>query len=168
MTLGEFFNYLNQNPQVIMAYFIAVPVLALFVGWIDRDNGLESPWKYLHGLLAYAACIPGIFSITLSVYMFLFERGGSILNTNLLTQIVPVLSMILTLSIIRRNVPWEYVPGTGRLSSLMTMIAAAFILMYLLNRTHIFAFVAIPIHYLILMVIGLLLAFRFAFRTMIE
>jgi len=148
-----------------VVYFLAIPILALWVGWVDRDNDLESPWKYLHGLLAYAACIPGIFSVTLSVYLFLFERGGSIFNLNILTQVVPIISMVLTLSIIRRNVPWEYVPGTGRLTNLMTMIAAAFMLMYLLDRTHIFAFVAIPVHYLLLVVVGLLLAFRFAFKN---
>jgi hypothetical protein len=167
MTLGDFFVYLGENPTWVMAYFIAIPLLALWTGWMDRDNGHQSPWKYLHGLWAYCACIPGIFSIALSVYMFLFQRGGNIMNANLLTQVVPVISMVLTLSIIRRNVPWEYVPGTGRLSSLMTMIGACFILMYLLNRLHLVAFVAVPVHYLVLIVVGLLLAFRFAFKNLI-
>ena len=167
MTLRDFFQYLSDNPLALIAYFIAVPVLALWIGWMDRDKGHESPWKHLYALLIYAVCIPGIFSVALSVYMFLFERGGSILNVNLLTQVVPVLSMLLTLSIIKRNVPFEYIPGLGKLSSLMTLIGAAFALMYLLDRTHIFAFVSIPVHYLLLTVLGLVLAFRFALGRMI-
>ncbi len=168
MTLGEFFQYLSQNPMYIMAYFIAIPLLALWVGWVDGEKGHTAPWRHFYGILVYAVCIPGIFSVALSIYMFLFERGGSILNTNLLTQVVPVISMLLTLSIIRRNIAWEEVPGTGRLSNLMTMIAAVFGLMYLLQRMHLVAFVAVPVHYLLLIVVGLILAARFAFGNLMR
>lgn len=168
MTLRDFFQYLSDNPLSLMIYFTGVPLLALWVGWIDRDKGHESPWKHLYAFLIYAVCIPGIFSAALSVYLFLFERGGSILNVNLLTQVVPVLSMVLTLSIIKRNVPFEYVPGLGKLSNLMYLIATAFGLMYLLDRTHIFAFVSIPVHYLLLIVLGLVLVFRVALGRVIN
>ena len=168
MTLRDFFQYLSDNPLALMAYFIGIPLLALWVGWMDRDRGHESPWKHLYGFLIYAVCIPGIFSVALSVYMFLFERGGSILNVNLLTQVVPVLSMLLTLSIIKRNVPFEYIPGLGKLSSLMTLIAVAFALMYLLDRIHLVAWVNVPVQYLILIVAGLLVAFRYGFKSLVS
>lgn len=164
MTLGDLFQYLSENPLPLMAYFIGIPLIALWVGWIDADRGYDSPWKYLYALLIYAVCIPGIFSIALSVYLFLFERGGSIFNVNLLTQVVPVVSMLLTLSIIKRNVELDYLPGLGRLSSLITLIMAVFALMYLLNRTHIVAFVSIPVQYLLLIVLALVIILRIAFK----
>jgi len=168
MTLREFFDFLGEHPLVIVGYFLLVPVLALFAGWAGRGAGNSSPWKYLYALIVYAVCIPGIFSVALSVYLFLFERGGSILNTNLLTQVVPVISMLLTLGLVRQNADFEQLPGFGKLSSLMMTIGAVFMLMYLLDRTHIIAFVRVPVHYLILIVVGMLLVLRYGFRQMIS
>ncbi|MBL7775157.1 MAG: hypothetical protein JNK89_04095 [Saprospiraceae bacterium] len=168
MTLREFFDYLNEHPLVIVGYFLVVPLIAVLAGWTSRGGGGEqSPWKYLYSALTYAVCIPGIFSVALSVYLFLFERGGSILNTNLLTQVVPVVSMVLTLSVIRQNARFDAIPGFGKLSSLMMTIGAVFMLMYLLDRTHLIAFVWMPVQYLLLIVVGLLLVFRYGFRQLI-
>jgi hypothetical protein len=167
MTLREFFDYLSAHPMVIMGYFIVIPLIALLAGWMGRGEGHQAPWKYLYGFLVYAVCIPGIFSVALSAYLFLFEHGGSILNTNLLTQVVPAVSMVLTLSIIRQNIPFEHIPGFGKLSSLMLLIGAVFLLMYLLDRTHLIAFVRVPVHFLLLIVIGLLLVFRYSFRKLL-
>ena len=89
MTLREFFDYLGAHPLTVVGFFLLIPLIALMAGWMGRGEGHLSPWRYLYSLLVYAVCIPGIFSITLSVYLFLFERGGSIMNANLLTQVVP-------------------------------------------------------------------------------
>lgn len=167
MTLREFFDYLGAHPLTVAGFFLLIPLIALLAGWMGRGEGHLSPWRYLYSLLVYAVCIPGIFSITLSVYLFLFERGGSIMNLNLLTQVAPALSMILTLGIIRRNTPFESIPGFGKLSSLMMTIGAVFVLMYLLDRTHLIAFVRVPVQYLLLIVVGLLVVLRFGFKQLI-
>lgn len=167
MTLREFFDYLGAHPLTVVGFFLLIPLIALLAGWMGRGEGHLSPWRYLYSLLVYAVCIPGIFSITLSVYLFLFERGGSIMNLNLLTQVAPALSMILTLGIIRRNTPFESIPGFGKLSSLMMTIGAVFVLMYLLDRTHLIAFVRVPVQYLVLIVVGLLVVLRFGFKQLI-
>ena len=167
MTLREFFDYLSTHPLAIMGFFLLIPLIALMAGWMGRGEGHLSPWRYLYSLLVYAVCIPGIFSVTLSLYLFLFERGGSIMNLNLLTQVAPALSMILTLGIIRRNTPCESIPGFGKLSSLMMTIGAVFVLMYLLDRTHLIAFVSVPVQYLVLIVVGLLVVLRIGFKQMI-
>lgn len=168
MTLREFFDYLGEHPLVITGYFLLIPLIAVLAGMAGRGEGHQSPWKYLYSLLIFAVAIPGIFSIALSVYLFLFERGGSILNTNILTQVIPVVSMVLTLGVIRRNVSFDNIPGFDRLSSMMLTIGSVFILMYLLDRTHIIAFVRVPVQYLILIVVGLLLVFRYGFRQLIS
>jgi len=82
-------------------------------------------------------------------------------------QILPIVSMVLTLAIIRRNASFEMIPGFGKLSSLMTMIGSVFILMYLLDRIHLIAWVNVPVHYLILIVAGLLIAFRYGFKSLV-
>ncbi|TNE54293.1 MAG: hypothetical protein EP344_14425 [Bacteroidetes bacterium] len=168
MTLREFFDYLSAHPLSIMGFFLLIPLIALLAGWMGRGDGHVSPWSYLYAALVYAVCIPGIFSIALSIYLFLFERGGSILNTNILTQIVPVLSMVLTLGIIRRNTAFEHIPGFGKLSSLMVTIGAVFVLMYILDRTHLIAFVRLPVQYLVLIVVGTLLVVRYGFRQLVS
>jgi hypothetical protein len=166
MTLREFFDFLGDNPALLLAYFLFVPFTALLANWMGRGEGHLSPWKYLYSLLIFMVCIPGICALTLSVYLFLFQRG-SVMNTDVLLQILPILSMIVTLAIIRRNVDFDLVPGFDRISSLMFGIGAIFSLMYLLDRTHIYAFVNIPVHYLVLIVVGLLVVFRLAFKRLI-
>ena len=168
MTLREFFDYLSANPAVVLMYFLGIPFTAFLAGLLGKGEGHLSPWKYLYSTLIYLVCVPGIFAAALAVYLFLFEQGGSIFNVNLLTQVLPVASMVLTLGLIRRNAPFESIPGFSKLSSLMLMIASIFILMYFLDRLHLVAWVNVPVIYLILIVAGLLLAFRLALKSFIS
>lgn len=167
MTLREFFDYLGDNPIILLAYFIGIPFTALLAGALGRGEGHTTPWKYLYSMLIYGACVPGIFAVALSVYFFLFERG-SVMNANVYLQILPIVSMVATLAIIRRNVAFDAIPGFDRISSLMLIIGSVFVLMYLLDRTHLIAFVNLPVQYLVLIVAGLLLAFRFGLRQLIS
>lgn len=167
MTLREFFDYLGAHPFVMLAYFLGIPFTALLAGVMGRGEGNQSPWKYLYSVLIYLACVPGIFAVALSAYFFLFERG-SIMNANVFIQILPILSMVFTLAIIRRNATFELIPGFGKLSNLMLMIGSVFILMYLLDRIHLVAWVNIPVQYLVLIVAGLLVAFRYGFKSVVS
>ncbi|MBP6825307.1 MAG: hypothetical protein KA165_02000 [Saprospiraceae bacterium] len=168
MTLRELFDFLSQNPSIILAFFLGIPFTALLAGIFGKGEGHLSPWKYLYAILIYLVCVPGIFAAALAVYLFLFERGGSVFNVNLLTQVLPVASMILTLGIIRSSASFDYIPGFDKLSSLMLMIAAVFVLMYILDRLYLVAWVNVPVQYLLLIVAGLLLAFRFALKSFIS
>jgi len=156
----------SEDPVPATVYFLALPTLALLAGWVTGQEARQAPWKYFFSLLVFATCIPGIFSVSLSVYLFLFQRGGSIFNVNLVTQVLPVLSMILTLAIIRQRVSFAYVPGFHKLSSLMLMLGAIFFLMYLLDRARIIVFVNMPVQYLLLVVAGALLVIHYGFRQL--
>jgi hypothetical protein len=107
-----------------------------------------------------------VLAAALGVYFFLFERG-SIMDLNVLLQILPIVSMILTLLIIRRNVAFEQIPGFEKISSLIMMICAVFALMYLVDRTHIIAWVNVPVQYFLFIVVGLLLLFRFGMKRLV-
>jgi hypothetical protein len=104
----------------------------------------------------YLTCIPGIFAITLSIYMFLFERR-SIMETNVYTQIIPVLSMIVTLLLIKKNVSLDDVPGFGRLSGLIMIITAVIALLWILDRMRIFAITFIPFIWIIVLFLVIVL-----------
>ncbi len=168
MTLGDFIRAINDDPMPAVAYFLAMPLLATIAGWISGTEAHRAPWKYFFALLVFAVCIPGIFSVSLSVYLFLFQGGGNIFNLNLITQVLPLLSMILTLSIIRQRVAFAYIPGFHKLSSLMLALGAIFFLMYLLDRTRIVAFVHMPVQYLLLVVGAALLVIHYSFRQLVR
>ena len=126
-------------------------MLALLLG---RGEGHLSPWKYLYSTLIYLTCIPGIFAITLSLYMFLFERD-SVMNFNLVTQFLPILSMVLTIALIRRNVSLDLIPGFGKLSGLLWVLFVVIILLWILDRMRIFTITVVPFT-LAVLIIGIL------------
>ena len=159
MTLQEFFDHLAANPIWILAFFILVPFTALLAGYMGKGEGHLSPWKYLYSTLIYLVCIPGVFAITLSVYVFLFERR-SIFQTHIYTQILPILSMIATLLLIRRNVSLDQVPGFDRITGFIAVVAAVFAVLWVLDKTHIWVVSFLPFWQGMLIFAGLFLVVK--------
>jgi hypothetical protein len=95
--------------------------------------------------------------------MFLFERR-SVMDIDVYTQVLPIASMFLTLGIVRRSVDLSYVPGFDKLSGLLMLIAAAIGLMWLVDRTHIYAIVSMPFSVVLLIFVVLMLTLRFGYR----
>lgn len=169
MTLQDFFKLLGENPNYVLTYFGLIVLTALLAGILGKGEGHLSPWRYLYAALIYLVCIPGIFAVTLNIYLFLFERNQrSILEYDILSQIVPILSMILTLFIIGRNVSFRAIPGFDKISGLMTMIAATFAFMWFLDRTHIYVFSYVPFWQAILIFLGLFLIIRLTWTRMFK
>jgi len=159
MTLKEFFDLLADNPVFILAYFGLIPLTAFIAGMLGKGEGHMNPWKYLYSSLIYLVCVPGVFAFTLSVYLFLFERR-SIFDTDIYTQVLPILSMVATLLIIGKNVSLERIPGFDKISGLVVMVTTIMTLMWVLDKTRIFVFSYLPFQYVILIFIVLLLIFR--------
>lgn len=159
MTLQEFFNLLGQNPQLILAFFGLIPFTAFVAGILGKGEGHIAPWSYLYSTLIYLIAIPGIFAITLNIYLFIFERR-SIMNTDLYTQILPILSMVVTLLLIKKNVDLDRIPGFGKLSGLIMVILSVFAILWVIEKTRIYAITFIPFQYFILLFAGLLLVVR--------
>ena len=167
MTLQAFFDLLANNPVLILGYFLLLPFTAMLAGFMGKGEGHLSPWKYLYATLIYLVAIPGIFAITLNVYFFLFERR-SILSTDIYTQILPILSMVLTFWLIGRNVELKQVPGFGKLSGLLFIIAAALMLMWVFDRLRILVFTMMPFYYVLILFAGLLLLLWYGWYQMVE
>ncbi|MFZ4543520.1 MAG: hypothetical protein ACOYOA_05690 [Saprospiraceae bacterium] len=167
MTLRDFFALLAQNPLYILFFFAMIPFAAWLANLLGKDEGNVSPWNYFYAALLYMICIPGIFSVTLSLYVFLFEKR-SIFETDVYTQILPVISMISTIFIVKRNAELNLIPGFGKLSGLITMISAALIFMWIIDRTHIFVFSYMRIEYVLLIFAVLLFAIRITWSNIIK
>jgi hypothetical protein len=153
MTLGDFFTWSSQRPGLMLGYFVAIPLVAVLAMFFSRGHAHESPWKYLFSVLIYLVSIPGIFAITLSIYFFLFERKP-LMEANLYTQVLPVLSMIATIFLIRKQVSLDRVPGFDRLSGLISIIAVLMGVMWIIDKTHIFSITFLPLYVVILLLIG--------------
>jgi hypothetical protein len=163
MTLNDLLVYVGNHPEAVVLYFAILPIAALLLAWIAGAEGRNSPWNLIYSSIIYLSAVPGIFALSLSVYLFLFERR-SIMNTDIYTQVLPILSMILTLNIVRRNVDLNYIPGFEKLSGLLMLIAGTIGLMWLVDRTRIFAIISMPFSAVILIFVALMLILRFGYR----
>ena len=166
MTLQEFFRLLGENPSYVLAFFLSIPLIALLTNFMGKGEGNMPPWTFLYAILIYLVCIPGIFAFSLNIYMFLFDRQR-VMETDILSQILPVVSMVATLLIIRQNVSFETIPGFGKLSGLMMMIVATFAFMWFLDRTHIYVFTSLPFWQVVLIFVGLFLVIRWGWSRFI-
>lgn len=165
MTLGEFFEVMNQNPALILFFFIAVPLSAGLAWVFGKGEGHLSPWKYFYCAIVYLACVPGIFAITLNLYQFLFERMP-VREMNIYTQILPLISMGLSLYLVRKNVSLDEIPGFGKLSALLLIILVMLAIMWGLDRTRLIAFTGFPFYYIIIILILFFVLIRFALNRM--
>lgn len=167
MTLHDLLEYLSSNPFWIIAYFSLIPFTALLAGWLGSGEGHLSPWNYLYSALIYLVAVPGIFAVTLSIYLFLFERR-SIMDIGVFTQILPIFSMVGTFVLIRRNVSFDDVPGFDKISGLLMIIAATLTLMWVADRTHIIFFSYMPFYYALIIFILLLVVIRFGWSKLVR
>lgn len=167
MTLGEFFDKISEDPSYVIFYFALIPVTALMASFMAKGEGNESPWKYLYTALIYLVCVPGIFALTLGIYLFLFERR-SIFELNLVLQVLPILSMVITLLTIRGAANLTALPGFDKLSGLIMMISATLIIMWLIDRTHIIVFSYLRFEVVVAILIGLLIIIRLGWSRLIR
>ena len=163
MTLGEFFQMLEHNPAVLIFYFIAVPLSTFLACILSGDDKYRSPWIYLFSALIYLACVPGIFTVVLDLYLLIFERQ-SIMSINLYTQILPILSMLATIWILRREVDFDAIPGFSKLRGLMLMLFALFSVLWILEKMHFIVFSYVQFHWVLLLLVGLLVLVRYGWR----
>ena len=167
MTLADFFELTTGHPYLLLGYFLLIPFVAFLAMFFSKGQAHLAPWKYLYTVLIYLVCLPGIFAVTLSVYFFLFERRP-IMETNLYTQILPVLSMIVTIYLIKKQVSLDLVPGFDRLSGLITILAVLMALMWIIDKTRIYSITFMPFYVVVLLLIGGFLLIRFGLKRLTQ
>ncbi len=148
MTLQQLFQRIGENPNFLLFYFLIIPIAAIIAGVLGKGEGHLSPWKYLYATLIYLVSIPGIFAVALNVYFFLFQRGD-VMQTDVYLQILPIIVMLGTIFIIRRNVDLSLVPGFDKISGLWFMLFSTMFLMWFLEKIRIVVFSYLPFQYLL-------------------
>ncbi len=154
MTIRELIQVAGQHPVLTGAMFVLPPFLSWVCGHLHGPGrGATAPWKYLYAALVYAVCIPGMFAAVLTGYTLFFSREN-LLDADLLAYFLPIVSMTVTLALIRRNVSFDDVPGFDRLLGLMVMIGGSFACALAIDKTHIWIWFGGSIERLLLLALG--------------
>ncbi len=149
MTTRQIMQAADEFPLVVGSVFVALPLAAWVCRFLHgKGNGGLSPWKYIYSLLVYAVSVPGIFVAVLFGYVLFFTEEN--LLDYPLGFILPVISMVVTLILIRKNVSFDLVPGFDRLSGLMVLMACSFILALAIQKTRLWIFAAVTFEKLLL------------------
>jgi hypothetical protein len=160
MTLRELFQYATNNPVYLYYFFVGIPAICFLILILFQNPNNALKIKWVLSVLCFLAVVPGIFALTLNIYNFLFERQ-SILDINLFLQVLPIVSMALSLFLIKRVLPFDYIPGFEKLTQISTIIFGIMAIMWIIDRTHIMAFAFIPFSYIIIGFLALLILVRY-------
>jgi hypothetical protein len=68
-----------------------------------RGNGGNAPWTYVYSVAIHATCVPGMLAAVLTAYTIFISRAD-LLDQNVLVYIVPLVTMALTLVVVRGQV----------------------------------------------------------------
>lgn len=163
MTLNELFEYLSTHHVFVVGYLVGLPTIAGILGLFSGEKGNQDPWRYFYMLILYGICIPGIFAITLLIYAVTFMKIN-VYEIDLLTHVLPVISMIVTILVIRKYVNLDEIPGFNKISGLMMMIAVVLVLFWILEKTRILVFTYMPFYWVLIILAALLLIFRMGLK----
>src|SRR5438552_10437787 len=137
MTTRDLIHQADLHAVALAVALAAPPLIACVVGRLhDHGRGGAGPWKYLYAVVVYLACVPGMFAGVITAYTQFFSREN-LLDTSLLVYFLPMVSMIVTLVLIRKNVAFDQVPGFDRLSGLMVMVGCSFAIALAIQKTKI-------------------------------
>ncbi len=159
MTLQDFFDLIVADPIYMLVYIITFPVMALMMFLVSYDKRHGSPFTFIYTGLIYGTAVPGLFILTLNAYLFLFEKQ-SVLAMNLLIHVLPLVSMVVTFFIIRRQVDLKRIPGFDRLWGLFMMLLTLLIILWVVDRTSFRVFSYLPFSLAIVIFIGLVIVMR--------
>ncbi len=156
MTIKSLISDVDTYQNYVIGYFIVLFLVALFTVLIVNQKNMGII-KYAMTTVVYGVTIPGMLAIYLLLYHILF-LNTNILNINIVSYFVPILSLLIILVLLGRKVKMSELPGFARLSSLFVMISIAFGIIFVLHRSRfgvlIFSgFMPVLIAFFILMII---------------
>ena len=155
MTTRDLIHQADQHTLALAAALSGPPLVAWVIGqWHGRGRGGAGPWRFVYAVLVYLACVPGMFASVLTAYTLFFSREN-LLDANPFVYFLPILSMIVTLVLIRKNVSFDEVPGFDRLSGLMVMVGCSFAIALAIQKTKIWVFFGGSIERLFILAAGI-------------
>ncbi|EZH73529.1 hypothetical protein ATO12_16460 [Aquimarina atlantica] len=167
MTVQDFIHWFSNHPNIILGYFMVIIAISLIGLLFVNQKNFTPPITYLYGILVYAITIPGVLALILILYSFFFLKTN-LLQVDLITYFVPLISMVVTLIIINKTVPMSRIPGFKRLSGLFIIVLITFIITYVLQRMFFGVFFVGKIQYLVVFFLILLLGLKIAWDKIIK
>ena len=136
MTLHELIELEANNQWLFVGILGAFPVLTLILGLMAGKKAATSPFKYLFSGLVYLCSIPGMLAMAACLHLF-FIDDGDFMKVNLVVYFLPIVSMVVTLTLMNRFVPLSKVPGFGRISGFLMVAGIVGLVLFFLQRTFI-------------------------------
>lgn len=166
MSTLELFGLLERRSWYVTGYALLLPMLVLVLRLLHGSfRAAHSPWRYCYSIIVYLSCIPGVFVAFAGLYLAVFTRENA-LTLNLVVYAFPVVSMILTLTFIRRTIRFDDIPGFKRIAGLIAITVATFVVLLVLDRLRILLFFRASILWFFLIGVGLFLAFKLGGRLL--
>lgn len=161
MNLQELFTLLDRNPLPVLAYFVGMPLLAWACGRSQQGGRVyDSPLRWVYAAVLYGVCVPGI----LAAVVFADNISkGRLLQAGVFSQILPVLSMLVSFGLIRRQANPEDIPGFRQVTGFVLLLALTAVALFLLMRTRIWVVFGGGIGSLLILMAVLFLLMKWAF-----
>ncbi|MBN2443714.1 MAG: hypothetical protein JXJ04_20300 [Spirochaetales bacterium] len=167
MTIDQIIKTASNFNLFILVFFLVIPLFCILLRFIHkRDQGHLSPWKYYYSVLVYLSCIPGMFSSVLTGYALLFIHEN-LLKVNALVYFLPVVSMVASLLIIRKSVTFDEIPGFKKLYGLILLLAATFIIAFILDKIRIWIFFGGSVFWFFIACVALFFVLKYSARLLL-
>ena len=122
MSVNELLERLDDHTGWAICFFAMLPLLALFVSLLYKRAAKNAFIESVFSVIVYLSAIPGVFACILIFYLLFFTRTN-LLNVDIVFSFLPIVSMGLVFGIIGKNANFDDLPGFGRLTGLMLLIA---------------------------------------------
>lgn len=138
MTLQDLLFEIDTHPWPVLAYFIGLPLLAWLGGRLHSPGwAYASPVRWLYTLVLYGTSVPGIIA---AVALADTVAHGSLMQAGVFSVLLPLISMLATFGIVRRQADPDHVPGFRRMTAFMLLLVLTAAGVFLLMRTRIWIF----------------------------
>jgi len=168
MSIAELIEYLGRHSRELLIFFVAIPLFSLIYGQVvSRGKERLSPHKYVFAALIYLTCVPGIFAAVITAYSLFFLREN-LLTVNYTVYFLPIISMIITIAVIRKYADLDKIPGFDRLKGLMLLLALTFIIALLLIRLRVWILFGGSMASLLIIIALIFLLLRWSARMLLQ
>lgn len=162
MNLQELFTEIDRHPMPVLAYFIGLPLLAWVAGrWQGSGPLYKSPLRWLYSVILYGVCVPGMAA---AVVVADNLARGRLLQVGVFSQLLPLLSMLVSFGLIRQQANPADIPGFRRVTGFVVLLALTALALFLLMRTRIWVLFGGGIGSLLVLMAGLFLLLKWAYE----
>ncbi|CAG0968228.1 hypothetical protein GPROT1_01344 [Gammaproteobacteria bacterium] len=161
MNLQELFTQIDKHPLPVLAYFIGLPLLAWAAGhWYGGGPLYKSPLRWLYSAILYGVCVPGMVA---AVVVADNLAQGRLLQVGVFSQLLPMLSMLVSFGLIRQQANPADIPGFRRVTGFVVLLTLTALALFLLMRTRIWVLFGGGIGTLLVLMAGLFLSLKWAY-----